>query len=123
MVGSITTCVTVDREDAWLFEATQKLLEQLGTQGTAAQVEALLAEGQESLLAMLPRGSIDPDALEFVDAAQQRWREQLQRWQAEAEERCEPQFRDSSEPPQSSVPLLRSLPLAAPCSKAPRRRS
>jgi hypothetical protein len=94
-----TLSVTVDREDAWLFEATQKLLEQLGTQGTTAQVEALLAEGQESLLSMLPCGSIDPDALEFIDAAQQRWREQLQRWQAEAEERCEPQFRDASEEP------------------------
>ncbi|HVZ34251.1 MAG TPA: hypothetical protein VG963_17610 [Polyangiaceae bacterium] len=84
-----TLSVTVNREDAWLFEATQKLLEQLGTKGTAAQLEALLAEGQESLLAALPRGSIDPDALELSDAAQQRWREQLQRWQTAAEERCE----------------------------------
>src|SRR5689334_4800404 len=45
-----TLTVTVHREDAWLFEATQKLLEQLGTQGATAQLEALLAEGQESLL-------------------------------------------------------------------------
>src|SRR6185295_12587198 len=30
------TC-TVDREDAWLFEATQRLLEQLGTRGASAQ--------------------------------------------------------------------------------------
>jgi hypothetical protein len=100
--AACTLSVTVDREDAWLFEATQKLLEQLGSRGVAAQIEALLAEGQESLLAALPRGSIDPDALERCDAAQQRWREQLQRWQAEAEERCEPQVRGTREPPQSS---------------------
>lgn len=98
-----TLTVTVDREDAWLFEATQKLLEQLGTPGTTAQVEALLAEGQASLLAALPRGSLDADALdagvlERGGAAQRRWREQLQRWQVEAEERCEQRVRDASEP-------------------------
>ncbi len=84
-----TLSVTVNREDGWLFEATRKLLEQLGTKGTTEQLEALLAEGQESLLAALPRGSIDPEALELSDAAQQRWREQLRRWQTTAEERCE----------------------------------
>jgi len=92
---SCTLSVTVNREDAWLFEATQKLLEQLGTKGPAAQLEALLAEGQESLLAALPPGSIDPDALELSDAAQQRWREQLRRWQDAAEERCEAILREA----------------------------
>jgi hypothetical protein len=88
-----TLSVTVNREDAWLFEATQKLLEQLGTRGTTEQLEALLAEGQESLLAALPRGTLDPEALELSDAAHQRWREQLQRWRTAAEERCEPLLR------------------------------
>jgi hypothetical protein len=36
------TC-TVDREEAWLFEATRCLLEQLGERGAAAQADALLA--------------------------------------------------------------------------------
>ena len=107
------TC-TVDREDAWLFEATRRLLEQLGTQGAAAQVEALLAEGQESLLAALAQGSIDPDALEFSDAAQQRWREQLNRWQAEAEERCEPSLRAVDEPSHGASALATAA--AAGCS-------
>jgi hypothetical protein len=100
--GLCTLSVTVDREDAWLFEATQRLLEQLGTKGTAAQLEALLAEGQESLLAALPPGSIDPDALELSDAAQQRWREQLQRWQTAAEERCESIVHTAHEQPHGS---------------------
>ena len=82
------TC-TVDREDAWLFEATRALLAQLGTCGSNEQVEALLAEGQEALLGALPLGAIDLDGMERKDTAQQRWREQLQRWQREAEQRCE----------------------------------
>jgi len=86
------TC-TVDREEAWLFEATRALLEQLGTRGSAAQVEALLAEGQETLLAALAPGSIDPEGWAPPDVAQRRWREQLQRWQSEAEARCEARIR------------------------------
>lgn len=86
------TC-TVDREEAWLFEATRRLLEQLGEHGSNAQVEALLAEGQITLLAALPRGAIDPEQLEQGDRAQQRWNEQLRRWQNEAEERCESRIR------------------------------
>jgi len=82
------TC-TVDREDAWLFEATRCLLDQLGERGMAAQSEALLAEGQGTLLALLPCGAIDVGCFESVDVAQQRWVEQLRRWRAEAEVLCE----------------------------------
>jgi hypothetical protein len=82
------TC-TVDREDAWLFEATRCLLDQLGERGTAAQMEALLAEAQGTLLASLPRGAVDGSCLSGVDAAQQRWVEQLRRWRDEAEVACE----------------------------------
>ena len=45
--STCTLSVTVNREDAWLFEATQKLLEQLGTNGTTEQLEELLADGIE----------------------------------------------------------------------------
>ena len=54
------TC-TVDREDAWLFEATRCLLEQLGVNGAVAQTDALLAEAQSTLLAVLPEGTLDLD--------------------------------------------------------------
>jgi hypothetical protein len=88
------TC-TVDREDAWLFEATRTLLEQLGEHGVDAQVEALLAEGQGTLLAALPAGVLDLDRWGGVDTAQHRWLEELARWRAAAEALCEENFRDS----------------------------
>jgi hypothetical protein len=88
------TC-TVDQEEAWLFEATRALLEQLGVQGNDAQVEALLAEGQGNLLAALPAGWLDVERLECVDTAQRTWVRELGRWRAEAEARCEQHFRDS----------------------------
>ena len=88
------TC-TVDREDAWLFEATRTLLEQLGEHGADAQVEALLAEGQGTLLAALPAGALDLDRWGGVDTAQHRWLQELGRWRAAAEALCEKNFRDS----------------------------
>jgi hypothetical protein len=92
------TC-TVDREDAWLFEATRTLLEQLGlwggVQGADAQVEALLAEGQGTLLAALPAGALDLDRWGGVDTAQPSWLEELGRWRARAEALCEENFRGS----------------------------
>jgi hypothetical protein len=88
------TC-TVDQEDAWLFEATRALLDQLGVHGNDARVEALLAEGQGNLLAALPTGWLDLERLECVDAAQRTWVRELSRWRAEAEVRCEEHFRDT----------------------------
>jgi hypothetical protein len=52
----VLTC-TLDREDAWLLEATRALLDQFGTRGAEAQIEALLAEAQGALLAALPAAS------------------------------------------------------------------
>ena len=88
------TC-TVDREDAWLFEATRALCDQLGVHGADAQVEALLAEGQGSLLAAMPAGMLDFARLEGVDTVQQGWLRALSRWRGEAEAFCEEHFRDS----------------------------
>jgi hypothetical protein len=82
------TC-TVDREDAWLFEATRCLLEQLGVNGAVAQADALLAEGQGTLLAVLPEGTLDLNGSHACDLAQQRWVQQLRRWRDEAEASCE----------------------------------
>ena len=82
------TC-TVSHEDAWLFEATRCLLEQLGERGPVAQSDALLAEAQSTLLASLPRGALDLERAQSADATQRCWLEQLQRWHAEAEVLCE----------------------------------
>jgi hypothetical protein len=87
------TC-TVEREDAWLFEATRSLLDQLGARGTDAQAEALLAEGQEKLLRLLPRGTLDPERMHDFDMARQRWLSELRRWRGEAEALCEQNIRD-----------------------------
>jgi hypothetical protein len=82
------TC-TVDREEAWLFEATRCLLEQLGERGAAAQADALLAEAQGTLLEMLPEGTLELGGMDGCELAQQRWVEQLRRWRDEAEATCE----------------------------------
>jgi len=121
------TC-TVDQEEAWLFEATRALLEQLGMRGHDAQVEALLAEGQGNLLASLPAGWLDLERLELVDTAQRSWVRELRRWRAEAEARCEEHIRaglasgsvelKQSEPTHGSVPHSAALGLAALESKS-----
>lgn len=84
-----TLVCTIVREEAWLFEATRALLDQLGTPGANAQLEALLAEAQITLLDGLPRGAIDFEAEERPSVAQAQWQKQLERWRAEAEARCE----------------------------------
>jgi hypothetical protein len=90
-----TLVCTVNREEAWLFEATCYLLEHLGERDSNAQAEALLAEAQITLLAALPRGELDVDAATQLDPMQQRWRERLERWRFEAEVRCEERVREA----------------------------
>jgi hypothetical protein len=82
------TC-TVDREEAWLFEATRCLLEQLGVCGASAQADALLAEAQGTLLGLLPEGAIELAGSHGPDLAQQRWADQVRRSRDEAEAACE----------------------------------
>ena len=53
-----TLSYRVDREEAWLFEATRSLLEQLGERSAEEQSEALLAEAQGALIAACQIGSI-----------------------------------------------------------------
>jgi hypothetical protein len=86
---------TVDREDAWLFEATRALLEALGTRAVEEQVEALLAEGQDALLAALPRGTLNLEELECLDPVRERWLEQLRRWRQQAEALCDQRIRSA----------------------------
>jgi len=90
-----TLICTVDQEEAWLFEATRTLLVQLGVHGADAQVEALLAEGQETLLAALPAGSLEPERLEREDRAHQSWVRELNHCRSQAEALCERHFKDT----------------------------
>ena len=115
------TC-TVDREDAWLFEATRCLLDQLGEGNAVAQSDALLAEAQSTLLALLPRGVIELDHVQRCDAAQGRWLQQLQRWRAEAEALCEQNILGSLGMKRSSSdlqPALRPVVIEAALGMAP----
>lgn len=84
--------VTMDREDAWLFEATRSLLGQLGVQGADAMSEALLAEGLGTLLATLPEGALDLTSHEGSELAQRRWAREVARWRVEAEALSEDRF-------------------------------
>jgi hypothetical protein len=112
------TC-TVNREDAWLFEATRCLLEQLGERGAAAQIEALLAEAHGTLLALLPRRRREHSAVDVglrsTDVARQRWLERLRRWREEAELACEQRIvgQPTRNPSASPSPMLGSLVAAA----------
>jgi hypothetical protein len=108
---------TVTLEDAWLFEATRALLGQLGTHGSDAQLEALLAEGQGTLLATLPKGALDDEPWEAAASAQRRRLEELARWRSEAEVRCEPRIRSllksaAPEPVRSAAARAAALGLA-----------
>jgi hypothetical protein len=110
------TC-TVALEDVWLFEATRYLLEQLGARGVVDQTEALLAEAQSTLLALLPRGVLELGATRGNEAAQRRWLEQLQRWRSEAEALCETNILEALRAARSAstdaAPALRSVAIEA----------
>jgi hypothetical protein len=108
-----TLSCSVTQEDAWLFEATRALLGQLGTHGTDAQLEALLAEAQGTLLAALPEGALDAERSRSVASGQQRWLEELARWRTEAEALCEARFRDSLRERVEPKPVRGAVALAA----------
>jgi hypothetical protein len=82
------TC-TVDHEDAWLYQATRTLLEHLGVCSDEDQVEALLAEAQDTLFGALPENSLDASRLEAVGEASERWRKAVVRSRDDAEAAAE----------------------------------
>jgi hypothetical protein len=108
-----TLSCSVAQEDAWLFEATRALLGQLGTHGADAQLDALLAEGQGTLLAALPTGALDHESWQAVASDQQRWLEELARWRTEAEVRCEARIRDFLRENAAPAPVRGALARAA----------
>ncbi|HEU4577790.1 MAG TPA: HNH endonuclease signature motif containing protein [Polyangiaceae bacterium] len=93
---------TLDREEAWLLEATRALMARLGVGVAEEQVEALLAEAHTALLA----AGTDLESFEAADQAQQRWREQLERWRDEAEARCEARVRDWVQAREASMSVV-----------------
>jgi hypothetical protein len=84
-----TLAVTVDREDAWLFECARMMGRRLGEATLEGTLEALLAEGTTSLLEKVEPGSIE--SVESVDDgdAQRAWEKELSRFREEAEVCCE----------------------------------
>lgn len=92
-VEMTTLTCTVNREDAWFFEATRCLLDQLGLRAPDDQSEALLAEARVTLQSLLqetlpesaPRAGDGRDR----EALQRLWLGELARWRARAEELCE----------------------------------
>ncbi len=103
--------ITVNREDAWLFEATCSLLAALETKDAGEQIEALLAEAQETLLAALPSGALRVEELPPNSPAYERWREQLRQWRAEAERRCEQRLADAQQSTGPAAEVVERAPL------------
>lgn len=112
------TC-TVDQEEAWLFEATRRLLEHLGEPNSASQIDALLAEGHGSLLAALPPGALDAEnGASLGLEARRRWLEELARWRAAAEVSSEARVQRLRQSDQDRTPapggIARDAAMGAP---------
>jgi len=88
-VEMATLTCTVNQEDAWFFEATRCLLDQLGVRVPDEQSEALLAEARVTLQSLLPEGVLLAGASREREELQRRWLVELARWRDRAEELCE----------------------------------
>ena len=90
--------VTMDREDAWLFECAQMIVRHVSGARTQDEVvEALFAEGFSTLSRWVPREAITavPEPGEDEASRTQRaWEAQLAQWREEAEVLCEPRIRE-----------------------------
>jgi len=86
----VTLTLTVDREDAWLFEAARIMVKRVAGGTLEETVEALLGEGTTSLLARVERADIVPfDEATDEEQAQRAWERELGRYREEAEVHCE----------------------------------
>ncbi len=92
--GTVTLGVTVSAEDAWLLQWTRRFAEQAFEAGTTDDfATALLQESYSSLMFVLPARDLAVfEAREREVDAQAKWREQLEAWREEAEQRCEKNF-------------------------------
>lgn len=87
-----TLTVTVSREDAWCFERARLLGRHLGERTEAELMFGLVAESTSTLFSELPRSAVSPPVDEGSNA-QRAWEHELTKMRAEAELRCEPNFR------------------------------
>jgi hypothetical protein len=88
-----TLTVTVDREDAWLFECARMIGRRVSGLTESETIEALLGEGTSSLLARVRRDDFVDFDNSDDDVAQRQWEAELARWREEAEARCEGNLR------------------------------
>jgi HNH endonuclease len=109
-----TLTVTVDREDAWLFECARTLVKHEGGLTHDDVVDALVGEGLGTLRERIPRERMiaalelttdGADKADAARAAQRGWAAQLDEWRSEAERRCEPRIQAGSAiaPPADAV--------------------
>lgn len=89
--------ITVPREDAWCFEQVKLLSRHLGGRSDAEVMFGLVAESTSTLCGELPLHAIEP-ADDTADP-QRAWEQELARMRAEAEARCEVNFRRVAEQP------------------------
>lgn len=81
--------VTVNQEDAWLFESARMVVERVGGRTMEDVVYALTAEGCTTLMPSVP-AEVNRNWNEDDGAAAQRaWEAELRNWRQEAEIRCE----------------------------------
>jgi hypothetical protein len=100
-----TLTVTVNTEEAWIFECASLMVRHLDGQGApvATVVEAALGEGMTSLLPRVPRDAIELPDDDATGAAQRAYNAQRERWRVEAEDRCEATILRAPEVPDCGV--------------------
>jgi hypothetical protein len=86
-----TLTVTVNTEEAWLFECATLVVRHLDGTGVpmASVVEAAIGEGMSSLVPRVPRDAIELPEQDETEAAQRAYLAQREEWRGEAEELCE----------------------------------
>jgi hypothetical protein len=100
-----TLTVTVNTEEAWLFECASLMVRHLDGQGApvASVVEAALGEGMTSLLPRVPRDARESPDDDAAGGAQRAYNAQRERWRTEAEDRCEATILRAPEVPNCGV--------------------
>jgi hypothetical protein len=99
--------LTVPREDAWCFEQAKLLARHLSDGPCITDAEAmfgLVAEATSTLCGELPRGAID--VTDDAENPQRAWERELARMRAEAEVRCEANFRRGPGPRRAAASSL-----------------
>jgi hypothetical protein len=84
-----TLTLSVDREDAWLFECSRLVVRHVAGLTQDETIEALLGEGTTSLLQDMRRDDVGTFDDATDDVAQRAWEAERARWRDEAEARCE----------------------------------